>query len=251
MHRRPISSALLCVAFILWPHPVFGHPNHGPALGERSIKLEISEGKGRVVYGLAYRAPVGRKLRFLADTDHNGSVDHAEAEKRGQVLSKTIAENTTLVAGGRSVSLRWQPLFVAQLEGRIARAPLAVESVATFVFAPSTKVFRLTDSAEFDGIYRTNARIAAKGEVTITKAGRGENPGRVEKRFVFLDLPSEGPAPARVLTALVALPEQPEQPPDESPRALWRWIGGVILVLTCGVVWLLRKRRPGAGSSPG
>jgi hypothetical protein len=231
-----IALSLLCRAAT-----ASAHPNHGPSWGERYLKLEATADGVRVVYGLTVSARFGHQLRTATDSDRNGDVDEAEVATFGRNFAERLSKNVVLEVDDLAREEIWATPFTAGLGGPSAQGPIAVETSTTIEVPPGLHKVTIDDRAEFDGIYRTTAKIMAAPGVEIARAGKGRVPGAQELRLVFLDLPEDGPAPPRVITLELSVPG------STWPKVRW-WsfglgAGGSVLVATIAVVLWRRRRR--------
>lgn len=236
----------LIVLIMAWSSPsreVGAHPNHGPAWGERYLKLEISSEGARVVYGLTFSARYGIKVRRMADEDRDGVITTSESEHFGARFIEGLERDVRFDVDESRRHLSFSSPFVAGLESPRGRGPVALESAAKLSLNPGSRRFVLTDASEFEGIYRTTAKLVVSDDVKMIRCGRGPRPARKELRLVFLDLPEEGAPPPRIITAEVELPRDAV---ILSPHLLM-WIVictvGVLLTVATGFVVKSRMKR--------
>ena len=246
LSRRVVATAFVLLVLICTA-TAQAHPNHGPSWGERYLKLDVAADGVRVVYGVTFVSRFGRKVRTLADADRNGRVDGGELELYGEAVTKRLAGDVQLTVAGDEKNLEWSAPFLGGLGGPLRGGPVTLETTAKVPLQPGTIRLLLEDGAEFDGIYRTTASIAVAPEVALIKGGRGPAPPGKRSRLVFLDLPSEGVPPPRVVTALVELPGTPNHEGNGSLSIVMLGIGTVLLVGICLVlgVRLRHYRRKG------
>lgn len=234
--RTGYSRLLVVGAITAISHNVHAHPNHGPSWGERYLKLEMSSEHLRVVYGLTFNARYGRQVRDIADTDDDGVITPVESVRYGKRFTKILSRDFELFVDDETCDVEWSRPFVATLEGQLRRGPVAFETAAKLELAPGRHQLLCTDRAEFEGIYRTTAKLVVGEEVKLLRAGRGPQPRRKELRLVFLDLPDESPPSPRVMSIELELPGYTSILDSSHPR----WIAisgvGVLVVLLLGLV---------------
>lgn len=229
---------------------VSAHPNHGPSWGERYLKLEATADGVRVVYGVTVSARFSHQLRAAADADRDGDVNGAEVAAFGASFAERLSRHVVLALDERARDEVWATPFTAGLGGRSARGPIAVETSTSIAVPPGRHKVTLDDRAEFDGIYRTTAKILAAPGVAIAKSGKGPSPRAQDRRLVFLDLPEDGPAPPRIITIELAIPGS--SGPEVPGWAVWLVVGGGGLVAAIAVgLWRRRRRVTGPGTDTG
>lgn len=235
--RRAIPSVLLMLA-LLRPGGAGAHPNHGPTLGERYATLSIGGGSGRLVYGLTFTSPHGLGERREADTDGDGRISEAERCARASAFVAAVGRAVVAEVDGRRTRLAWGEPFYGPADA-VRAGPLAVEVVATFDLPAGSRRVSLEDRAEFEGIYRTTVSIDAGPGVEIARAGRGTAPRDVERRLVFIDLPSAEPPSPRGVTVFLE-----REGRRDSPGLPWAFgaVGCVSLVLLALALAARRRR---------
>lgn len=252
MDLRTGNSWLLFTAVVVvFSHDAHAHPNHGPSWGERYLKLEISPGHARVVYGLTFSARYGRQIREIADRDDDGVITRNETNQFGASFTKGLTADVLLDIDDEPRAVAWSPPFVATLQGKLRRGPVALETAAKVKLAPGLHRIVITESAEFEGIYRTTVKIVETEGVKLLRAGRGSHPRGTEHRLVFLDLPYEGPPSPRVVSVEVELPGPTGLMGSRETR--WFIIGvvGVLVVLLLGWVGRRFLKKEGSPTEPG
>jgi hypothetical protein len=223
-----------------WAALASAHPNHGPSWGERYLKIDAAADGVRVVYGITVSARFGNQLRASADADRNGQVDEGEVTTFGRGFADRLAKNVVLEVGGRASEEAWATPFIAGIGGRGARGPIAIETSTSVALPPGTQKLTIDDRAEFDGIYRTTAKISAAPGIALLKSGKGRAPSAQDLRLVFLDLPEDGPAPPRIITVELSVPGG-----ERNGLAVWGIVvaAGVGFVVVVIAVALRRRRR--------
>lgn len=201
-----LTLALLGVLWSLAPGSSEAHPNHGPSLGERYLKLELRDDRLRVVYGLTYAARHGQRVRAQADADGNGMVTAEEERSHGDECRQQVSEAVKLTIDGRVRALAWNDPFLNAFTGPVASGPATIELTTEIPLGPGAHRLVLEDSAEFLGIYRTTTAIVVRDQAELLKAGKGRSPSGRDRRFVFMDLPSPGAPPTRIFTVEARLP---------------------------------------------
>ena len=249
-----LSLALLFLALVTLGHfdegRAWAHPNHGPTLGERYLKLDLADHRVRIVYGLTYGSRTAAAIRTVSDTNGDGVVDASEAEARGRALIERLTAKVRIEARGRELAIRWRPPFIVGLAGPGARGPITMEAVGRTELPTGTERIVVRDRAEFEGVYRTVATVATDGTVTLLRAGEGENPSTLQRRVAYLDLPEDGPPPPRIFT-VVLRPLEPASQGERSDDGEWpsstAWalavVGGVALVGLIAFITMLVRRR--------
>lgn len=236
------------LGFALHSGPAFAHPNHGATLGERYLKLDVRGDRVRVVYGLTYAARHGATVKGTADADGDGRVDDEESRRHGEVLRRAIKTGVNLLIDGVPAPLDWTPPFLGQLQGPVALGPVAVETTAEVTLSPGIHIVILEDRAEFAGIYRTTTTTVVAPDVELRRAGRGRAPRATTRRLIFMDLPTPGTPPARVISAEVGVPEEAA---TSAPSSWALALGGtaaaiVMLMLVAGGLRMLSARGRGS-----
>jgi hypothetical protein len=224
----------------------WGHPNHGPSWGERYLKIDASTGGVRVVYGLTISARHGVQLRSMADRNRDGDVDQAEVEAFAESYTSRLSKNVGIRVDDRELDESWVTPFSAGLAGVGARGPVALETSTVLEVPPGVHVVSIEDRAEFEGIYRTTAKVVATEGVSIIRCGKGTSPSARDLRLVFLDLPDDGPPPPRIMTTEIAFPGRSWL----APRGRLGWIlamGSGLLALVVAAIVLGRRRLTARG----
>ncbi len=221
------------------------HSNHGPTLGERYLKLDISVERVRTIYGLTYGSKHAAGIRSAADGDSDGVVSAEESETYGQLLLEQLVAEVSLDINGEPTVVRWGGPVIIGLAGAGARGPVTIEVTGSTDLPPGTERFVLRDSAEFDGVYRTTATLATTNEVTLIRGGEGLEPRTCLRRVAYLDFPEDGPPPARILSALVRGPAvaEPLQTRSWSRGSVSTHVWGAGLLLSAVVVMIVWRRR--------
>jgi hypothetical protein len=235
------------------PWDAEAHPNHGAALGERYVKLDVGPQRTRVVYGLTYPSTTSVEVRRESDADGDGVVSASEAEARlGQVVA-ALERGVSLTVDGRRVDLAWGAPFVLGLSGPGARGPITIEVAAGAVGTVRGGELVLTDSAEFAGVYRTTVTLATGSEVGVERAGPGPSPQGLQTRAAYLDLPDAGPPAPRVFVAAVRVPEvERGAGPEDCGWTAAAALAAVLVVIGAAAGWRWRRRRstgPGTDSA--
>jgi len=185
------------------------HPDHGPTMGERYLRLEVDEDRARLVYGLTYTARFGRNVRAARDQNSDGRIDEGEHSAIAREHARSIGAGVEARVDGQVQTISWAETYVGPVDGPITATPLAIESSGTIALDSEATHLSIHDGAEFEGVYRTSAEIEAVRGVELTAAGRGLEPSGRVVRTTFLDMPSAGQPAVRVLSARFTRPLHP------------------------------------------
>jgi hypothetical protein len=184
-------------------------------------------------------------MRRRADTSGDGAISEEERRAEANAFLKAITVGTRILVDGEPVDVEWGEPFVGPAEV-VRPGPLAFEAVATYSIPPGEHRLTIEEHAEFEGIYRTvlTAAPARGSEIEIRGIGRGTEATDLERRLVFLDLPTPGDPPPRTATLRVVMPGVVESEGAGTSRGLWPLaVAGGLIAIIAIIVTLARRRK--------
>jgi len=121
----------LAVVVAATASPAAGHIQ--PSLNEnnRYLKLTPLGDRIRLAYTVYFGEVPGAALRRQLDTDHDGMVSDAEADKLGREIAAEVLPTLSLVLDGAPVALVWSEVEVGMGTPEVTAGTFAVDLVAS------------------------------------------------------------------------------------------------------------------------
>lgn len=215
----------------------------------RYLKLTPLAGGARLAYTVFFGEIPGASERRLLDTNRDGRIDEAEANRFGQHLAGEVAENLQLEVAGRPQPIRWALVDVGLGNDAVTAGSFSVDMIA-YVCVPGAPhhTLRLRDQFRIPRPGETEVKVEDSPGTTVTRAriGDADDPQH-DYRFAG----AGGPLSDAGLEAeWTTTPQAPALPPGSCVGAAAASSGGrgwlvpvvAVIALAIGAIGLLAWR---------
>ena len=219
------------------------HLGHIVVGAERYLKVDVAAAEARIVVSLTLGPSEGRRVLEAADSDHDGTVTSAEADRYLADWVNGLVTDMPIRLDGDRARVRWVEPFLDPV-GPVGDQPLSVEMVAHVALSRGRHTLTISDRMRNDAIDRTDVAFRARDGAELRASGIGSAPTRVVTDLAFAG------ARRGDLTAVVVVPgatagSRPAAPASTRSTSLLSllWLAIPIAAALITAIALIAKRR--------